>query len=313
MAGASSVRELESADAGLSSVKLDEVNEDYQGTEISLEDMVASRGIWSRLEESIMSCVHGEVVDRSPLCAVLDLNGLLLFRETRKDRVIGKPPPFDFRMKSGRAWLRPNSSVLLLYAFRRFRVGFWSSAMSYNVKSMLSHLLHPFQKPIFVLSREDTLPDSAPGAKPHATLKDLTMLWDSVPYMSEKNTVIIDDTPSKTRLQELNRVIVPEYTGREVGSGSDDDVLIWVILYLEFCALGTRLDRSIQSPIGYLEFSDFVKLGRSEDKAIALLNRIADFDVIQEFDRISSSAEKERVAADPQPRSGAPLHNRDTI
>ncbi|KAJ8901488.1 hypothetical protein NDN08_007333 [Rhodosorus marinus] len=312
MSGASLAIELEIADADTSSGQSDEANEDYQGAEVSLRDMVSARGIWGRLEESIMSCMHGEVVDRSSLCAVLDLNGLLLFRETRKDRVIGKPPPFDFRMKTGRAWLRPNSSVFLLYAFRRFRVGFWSSAMSQNVKIMLQHLLHPFQKPIFVLNRRDTLPDSAPGAKPHATLKDLTLLWESVPYMSDKNTVIVDDTPSKTRLQELNRVIVPEYTGREVGSGSDDDVLIWVIMYLEFCALGISVDGSIQSPIGYLDFADFVKLGRSEDKAVALFNRISDFDANEEVARISSTTEKEKVADDLPPQTSASLQERDT-
>lgn len=174
MSGASLTTELEASE------KLDEANEDYPGTEVSLEGMVSSRGIWGRLEESIMSCMHGEVVDRPSLCVILDLNGLLLFRETRKDRVVGNPPPADFRMKTGRAWLRPNSSMFLLYAFRRFRVGFWSSAMSHNVLLMLRSVLHPFQKPIFVLNREDTLPDPAPDAKPYATLKDLTMVRISI-------------------------------------------------------------------------------------------------------------------------------------
>lgn len=124
--------------------------------------------------------------------------------------------------------------------------------------------------------------------------------------------MIIDDTPSKTRLHELNRVVVPEYTGWAVGSGSGDDELLWLILYLEFCALGTRVDGSIRSPIGYLDFADFIKLGRSEDKAVALFNRISDFDVDQEVARISSAAKEEKVTSDRPRQTSAPLRKTDT-
>jgi hypothetical protein len=158
------------------------------------------------------------------LLVILDLNGTLLIR----------PKKASFH-------LRPHAEPFLDLLFRTCDVGVWSSAMPHNVAPMVKGVFG--DRPLYcVLDRSHTVPDRTPGAKPHATIKDLRRVWDQpsagaegsaaaasgaasgaasrgaassppAPAVrhSETDTVIIDDSTSKLRRQPQNLVLIKEY------------------------------------------------------------------------------------------------------
>lgn len=137
---------------------------------------------WEGVEESVRLTFFGkEQVEQSGLTLVLDMNGVLLHRESAGERVSSAPRPCDFCVGGGRnkrrVWLRPHLEVFMLFAFRRHSVGFWTSAMAHNALPILDEILkRPQQTPRFILTRADTTPDRSANASPWATIKDLNVV-----------------------------------------------------------------------------------------------------------------------------------------
>ena len=153
------------------------------------------------------------------LLVVIDLNGTLLFRPSRR-----QPTKFT---------ARPNTRQFLRYCIETFTVVIWSSAKPQNVQNMCDAILVPplreqvvaiWGRDKFGLTREDY-------ETRVQCYKRLTKLWadDKVarshPFWAaggrwdQTNTVLIDDSIEKGKSEPFNLVEIPEFFGdeKEVG------------------------------------------------------------------------------------------------
>lgn len=67
------------------------------------------------------------------------------------------------------------------------------------------------RKLLFHLDRAATVKDRSAGVRSHATLKDLRVVWRQFPQYGPANTVIVDDSVSKSRLNPANAIWVPDF------------------------------------------------------------------------------------------------------
>ncbi|KAJ8901484.1 hypothetical protein NDN08_007330 [Rhodosorus marinus] len=202
----------------------------------TLDDLIASNDIWNVLEDPLRRVVEGTSTKQSHICLILSLDGDL----------------------SRRRWIRKSTGLLFFYAFRRASVGFWSLADSGNAKDTLdglrtSKLLSSFQKPLFTFNRNEIEKGSC-LEKPYATFRILDTVWNSHSKFSQRNTLLVDEDEERTRFHKLNRVVVPAFSVDEVQAGFDDDILVWLIVYLEFCVLGYTKTGSVQNAIKFMDF-----------------------------------------------------------
>ncbi|KAJ4389115.1 hypothetical protein N0V93_006577 [Gnomoniopsis smithogilvyi] len=171
-----------------------------------------------------------------PLLVVIDLNGTLLYRPSRKNST-------SFQS-------RRHAQEFVTYCVQTFWVVFWSSAKPENVKGMVNQLLSkPLRKQVVgVWGRDKFGLTEQDYNKRTQCYKRLTKLWNDPLIMStypkkrpgfeggcwdQGNTVLIDDSVEKARSEPHNAITLPEYTG-----GIDDkgDVLPSVHDYLnELC------------------------------------------------------------------------------
>lgn len=162
---------------------------------------------------------------------------LLIFamRGTLIDRTHSKPKQFKERqgIKIGTWFIvpRPGLRELMSYSFQNFDVAIWTSAEAQNTPPVLvdRYICGPEnRKTVFVWSREGMQKDLN-GQDRNATLKDLQHVWNFYPQYSESNTVLIDDTVTKARLQPDNHLQINEWKSNQ----SDDESLIRLMNYLD--------------------------------------------------------------------------------
>ena len=164
-----------------------------------------------------------------PLLVILDLNGTLVYRPSRE---VGS----DFIS-------RPNVDEFLHYLLTNHHVMIWSSAKSYNVKSMCDRLFYPEQrdKLVAIWDRNHLrLPRHLVKEKVQV-YKQLSWIWkdraiqgknpDNVEPWSQENTVLIDDSTEKAASEPFNIVKVEEFEGKE--EQMNVDVLGQVVKYLD--------------------------------------------------------------------------------
>ncbi|KAJ4425314.1 hypothetical protein N0V82_000124 [Gnomoniopsis sp. IMI 355080] len=171
-----------------------------------------------------------------PLLVVIDLNGTLLYRPSRKNST-----SFESRH---------HAKEFVTYCVQTFWVVFWSSAKPMNVKGMVDQLLSkPLRKQVVgVWGRDKFGLTEQDYNKRTQCYKRLTKLWNDPLIKSsyptrragfeggcwdQGNTVLIDDSVEKARSEPHNAITLPEYLG-----GTDDkgDVLPKVHDYLnELC------------------------------------------------------------------------------
>jgi NLI interacting factor-like phosphatase len=153
------------------------------------------------------------------LLVVIDLNGTLLFRPSRR-----QPTKFT---------ARPNAHRFLKYCINTFTVAIWSSAKPENVKNMCDAILTPdLRKEVVAIWGRDKFGLSKADYETRVQCyKRLTKLWSdtkvakSHPLWAEggrwdqTNTVLIDDSLEKGRSEPFNLVEIPEFFGdeKEVG------------------------------------------------------------------------------------------------
>lgn len=171
-----------------------------------------------------------------PLLVVIDLNGTLLYRPSRKNST-------SFQS-------RRHTKEFVTYCVQTFWVVFWSSAKPENVKGMVNQLLSkPLrQQVVGVWGRDKFGLTEQDYNKRTQCYKRLTRLWNDPSIKSsypskrpgfeggcwdQGNTVLIDDSVEKARSEPHNAITLPEYFG---GDDDQGDVLPNVHDYLnELC------------------------------------------------------------------------------
>ncbi|KAF8859565.1 HAD-like protein [Acephala macrosclerotiorum] len=178
------------------------------------------------------------------LLVVIDLNGTLLYRPTRRH-----PTKFI---------ARPNTAPFLKYCVDTFSVVIWSSAKPENVTNMCNAILTKDlrKKVIAVWGRNKFgLSDTDFNLRVQC-YKRLTTLWDdpliakSHPEYNfggrwdQSNTVLVDDSLEKARSEPFNLIEVPEFFGDEYEQGH---ILPQVHDYLNHLSMHSDVSGCIRS------------------------------------------------------------------
>lgn len=176
------------------------------------------------------------------LLVVLDLNGTLLYRPSRKN-----PTKFV---------LRPDTKLFLQRCLDSYAVVIWSSARPENVLRMCQSLgAQDMSRVIAIWGRDRfglTLEDYNSRVQCY---KRLTRLWED-PIVSQAhpeyhlgrrwdqtNTVLIDDSLEKARSEPNNLVEIPEFTGDLQEQG---DILRNVDEYLQELSMTSNVSSFIR-------------------------------------------------------------------
>ncbi|KAK7747196.1 hypothetical protein SLS62_009138 [Diatrype stigma] len=147
------------------------------------------------------------------ILVVIDLNGTLLFRPSRKN-------PSQFVE-------RPHARRFLSYCIDTFHVAIWSSAKPDNVRRMCDQLMTPEQRQrvVAIWGRDKFGLDAADYNRRVQCYKRLGALWgahevarthprfDEGVRWSQADTVLIDDSLEKARSEPYNLVPIPEFMG----------------------------------------------------------------------------------------------------
>ncbi|KAJ6438651.1 low-temperature viability LTV1 [Purpureocillium lavendulum] len=163
------------------------------------------------------------------ILVILDLNGTLLFRPTRR-----QPTRFVER---------PHARAFLDYCLDTFYLAVWSSARPENVARMLDQLLTDDQRRrcVVVWGRDRFGLSNADYNTRVQCYKRLTTVWNdkqvraSHPHAArggrwdQSNTVLVDDSLEKGRSEPHNILTIPEFSGM---SSETVDVLPQVHDYL---------------------------------------------------------------------------------
>jgi hypothetical protein len=165
------------------------------------------------------------------LLVILDLNGVLLYRERRKD-----PKKFD---------PRSDLAKFFEYLFANHEVMIWSSAKPENVESMVQNLFNEeqYSKLVAIWARDKLRLTPTQYAGRAQVYKQLSWVWEDTDIeakgletgqgnWSQSNTVLVDDSALKASAEPHNLVEVPEFKGvaKEYSCGS---VLSQIAGYLE--------------------------------------------------------------------------------
>ncbi len=149
---------------------------------------------------------------------VLDLNGALLFRPKHKKSRTCHPRPY----------LSTFTSFLFHPATREWLdTMVWSSAQPKNVGWMVERAFgQHVDKLKLVWTRDQMGLSKAEYGRKTQTTKDLSCVWASLGDFNGKNTILLDDSPSKARLQPYNHICVEEYTRSARGAADKGDDLV---------------------------------------------------------------------------------------
>ncbi|KAI0557358.1 small phosphatase [Gracilaria domingensis] len=215
--------------------------------------------------------------NRSPLHIVLDVHGVLVHRaqasHSRSKAARDHRNPWRVFPKRQAVWLRPYLRTFLLEIFRRHNVAIWSSAQEKNITPMLEAMSTEFRmspsllhRLCFAWHRPQCRPDRQTGK--YASIKNLADLWEDREHgarFTPRNTILVDDSPTKTRLFPPSAINVREYSPESLGRHfNNDDTLLWLILYLEYIADRVeRIGNVVDARVGGLPFEEFCVLGRS--------------------------------------------------
>ncbi|KJZ75577.1 hypothetical protein HIM_05040 [Hirsutella minnesotensis 3608] len=147
------------------------------------------------------------------ILVILDLNGTVLYRPTRR-----QPTTFVER---------PHARRFLAYCLDAFSLAIWSSARPDNVRNMLNQLLTRDQRAQCVVAwaRDRMGLSPADYNSRVQCYKRLTAVWNDAQVQAshpdapwggrwdQSNTVLVDDSPEKGRSEPHNILAVPEFSG----------------------------------------------------------------------------------------------------
>ena len=186
------------------------------------------------------------------LLVILDFNGTLLHRlkKTGSERINSKP---DFGVNGYKCFLRPYANKFLqrLFQMPGVEVGVWTSCQARNAQLIHARLFTESQRESLVFLWDRRYCDNAPaGIKSKNVEKNLSKVWGSrIVNMDgkwdERNTVLIDDSPSKFKKTPFNGLRIPEFDA--TGNSSNgvyssplvDSALLTTIAWIESLATTT--------------------------------------------------------------------------
>lgn len=162
----------------------------------------------------------------SRLLLVFGLRGTLLERIHTSKAASTLPTPHH-SVGMSKIWQRPHMLDSLTKLSEKCDLAIWSSTTARNTTPLMEAVFQnaPFSFK-FVWSREHTKSDdirrlmAASRDDEHATLKDLSLITNAFPQYNLDRIVLVDDTPSKARLQADNFLWVKTFD--ETTLGSDD-------------------------------------------------------------------------------------------
>ena len=165
------------------------------------------------------------------LLIILDLNGVLIFRPTRKQLTKFKP--------------RPGLDAFFDYIFTNHEVMVWSSVRPENANPMCEELFskEQYSKLVAIWARDKLRLAPIEYNSRSQVYKQLSWVWgdDKIgaralsvgqEKWSQSDTVLIDDSSIKASAEPYNLLQVPEFKGQDE-SYSDGPVLDQVVGYLE--------------------------------------------------------------------------------
>lgn len=175
-----------------------------------------------------------------PMLVVIDLNGTLLHRPSRK-----RPSKFVER---------PLAKDFLRYCLKHYQVVIWSSARPVNVKLMCRQLLtaQQLKQVVAIWGRDKFGLTPADYNARVQCYKRLTMLWADEAVKGanplgevwdQGNTVLIDDSAEKARSEPYNCITLPEFVG---DLKEKPEVLPRVLEYLDTLAHQEDISRYIR-------------------------------------------------------------------
>ncbi|KAJ3385173.1 hypothetical protein HDU80_000743 [Chytriomyces hyalinus] len=222
---------------------------------------------------------------RRKLLIVLDLNGTLIDRLSKgPERKLANANPLcprdaDLTLNQNRVFLRPYLDVFLKYLLENFHVAAWTSATPKNAHPLTDFIFEPFggSKCLeFVWDRERCIIEPTPTKK-YNSVKDLAIIWRQASKQQQQqapptqqpkaspfshtwsphNTILLDDSASKSCRTPLNHLLIPTFSVGDVTMTPNcdhDSTLISTISYLDTllesfdCALdaGSANDWSVQ-------------------------------------------------------------------
>ena len=175
---------------------------------------------------------------------ILDINGLLCCKELHIDKSPNKRSMKKttdcIDLRKMRIYIRPGAVDFINNLMKNYRVGFWSSTTEWNAKQIIQALDLNAKKFAFTWYRDRTKldPDYLKNTKvkKHDTVKNMQDIFDC-PTINEsrrygwRNTVLIDDSKSKTRFNPvINLINVSEYELKDVGRDETYDLEFFELL-----------------------------------------------------------------------------------
>lgn len=154
---------------------------------------------------------------------ILDINGVFCTK-TRTGEIPKDSKLEHLKLNKYYVTLRPNARKFLEFCFENYIVAFFSSTTPTNSKKILEKLLTEEQqtKTKFQWFRDRTHFDpDYPKCDEFATIKKLSDVWDNPTVnekraFSEKNTLLCDDSVTKTRFNpKTNVIVIPPFNGDE--------------------------------------------------------------------------------------------------
>lgn len=141
---------------------------------------------------------------RRKVLAVLDLNGLLFFREKIEQTPKGIIP--HAQVGTFNVWDRRHSETFLDFMFDTFDIGVWSSARQENVVKLVERTFGAGRMSALVFMWDQSY-CTVEKRKPRPLFaKDLKKVWTAFPQYVNGNTFLLDDDEEKAKHN-------PPYTG----------------------------------------------------------------------------------------------------
>lgn len=144
------------------------------------------------------------------LLVVFGLRGTLLER-IHMSGITPALPQATSVVGQHKIWLRPKTIETLTELSAVCDVAIWSSTTKRNTDPVVSAVF-PKMDFKFVWTRDNTIPDdfrrsvAVDKEDQHATIKDLHSVWEAYPQYTRERTVIVDDTPSKGKMNADNLI-----------------------------------------------------------------------------------------------------------
>ncbi|KAI9203976.1 NLI interacting factor-like phosphatase-domain-containing protein [Polychytrium aggregatum] len=185
---------------------------------------------------------------RRPFLIILDINGVLIDRitdsparrlsETNPFRPHGLYATISKRKGPERIHIRPHVDVFLKVLLENFSVATWTSAMAKNAEPLVDLIMQDRSEDLAfqwsqdkcTLTGRQVRKSNGSGNKPEI-IKELQTVWESPEVnsdnrWSEKNTIIIDDSLFKARMNPKNILHIPAFTTQDHTVDSKKDMVL---------------------------------------------------------------------------------------